>query len=288
MPHLMAPVLDDWQLAKNALMWTAREMTGRLDRIKKARCREISAFNKKRPNGEFMPYIVIVIDEFATLMDLAPNGKEVMRLINHLARLARATGIHLIVATQRPEVKVITGSIKANIPARIAFSVASHVDSKTILDKIGAEQLLGEGDMLYAGPTDKSAIRAQGAFVSDEEIEKVVSFLMEQMEPEYNAEMLVDQGEIDDLDGITPDDDIISGFGDEEDDGEYFQIALKLLYAKKRISASLIQRECRIGYNRASRIIDRMEELGIITGMDGQRARRLVDNNDFMDNIINP
>ena len=288
MPHLMAPVLDDWQLAKNALMWTAREMTGRLDKFKKARCREISAFNKKRPNGEFMPYIIIVIDEFATLMDLAPNGKDVMRLINHLARLARATGIHLIIATQRPEVKVITGSIKANIPARIAFSVASHVDSKTILDKVGAEQLLGEGDMLYAGPSDKSPIRAQGAFVSDEEIEKVVDFLMAQMEPEYKQEMLVEQGEIDDLDGITPDDDPIPGFEDEGEDEEYFQIAMKLLFAKKRISASLIQRECRIGYNRASRIIDRMEELGIITGMDGQRARRLVENNDFMDNILNP
>lgn len=284
LPHLLVPVVQEWSDAKNALIWVAKEMSKRLEKLQKTRCRDIASFNQKRPNGEFMPYIVIVIDEFATLMDLSA-GREVERLINHLARLARATGIHLILATQRPDVKVITGSIKANIPARIAFSVPSQVDSRTILDRAGADLLLGEGDMLYRGPRDGSPRRAQGSYVTDAEIEKVVAYLMEQIEPDYRTDILEDQGDIDELEGIPDDDDIVTGFEDDNDDEEYFQEAIKLVASKKRISASMIQREFRIGYNRASRIIERMEEKGIISGWDGQRSRRLIDGNDFMENI---
>jgi S-DNA-T family DNA segregation ATPase FtsK/SpoIIIE len=288
LPHLIVPVVQEWADAKNSLIWVAKEMSHRLERLQKSRCRDIATFNKKRPNGEFMQFIVIIIDEFATLMDLAP-GKEVERLINHLARLARATGIHIILATQRPDVKVITGSIKANIPARIAFSVPAQVDSKTILDRTGADLLLGEGDMLYRGPRDGSPRRAQGSFVTDDEIEKVVGFLMEQIEPAYMTEIFQDQGEIDEL-GIAPadDDDDVAGFEDDAEDEMYFQEALKIALRKKRISASLLQREFRIGYNRASRIIDKLEEQGIISGMDGQRSRRLIEGNDFIDHITDP
>jgi len=293
LPHLLVPVVQEWKDVKNSLIWVAKEMSARLEKLKVSRCRDIATFNSKRPGGEFMPYIVIVIDEFATLMDLA-SGREVERLINHLARLARASGIHLVLATQRPDVKVITGSIKANIPARIAFSVPSQVDSRTILDRSGADLLLGEGDMLFRGPRDSSPRRAQGAFVSDDEIERVVDYLLQQIEPSFNTEILEDQGEIDDLQGIAPleDDEEAAGFENAEEDEMYFREAVKILMHKKRISASMLQRELRIGYNRASRIIDRMEEGGMISGWDGQRARRPINPkygdggiSDFIDHI---
>ena len=293
LPHLLVPVVQEWKDAKNVLIWVAKEMAARLEKLKQSRCRDIATFNSKRPNGEFMPYIIIVIDEFATLMDLS-SGREVERLINHLARLARASGIHLILATQRPDVKVITGSIKANIPARIAFSVPSQVDSRTILDRSGADLLLGEGDMLFRGPRDSSPRRAQGAFVSDDEIERVVDYLLQQIEPQFNTAILEDQGEIDDLHGIAPldEDEEAAGFENAEEDEMYFREAIKILLNKKRISASLLQRELRIGYNRASRIVDIMEERGMISGWDGQRSRKLINPNsggggisDFIDDI---
>lgn len=288
LPHLLVPVIVDWQKARNALMWIVKEMNDRYNKFQDIKCRDIVMYNKKRPDGEFMPYIVLIIDEFASLID-APNGKELMRLINHIARLARATGIHVIAATQRPEVKVISGGVKSNFPARVAFSVTSHADSTTILGKGGADKLLGQGDMLYSSPSEAGPRRAQGTFISDEETEKVVAFLTSQIKPEYRTDITKYQGEIDDIDGIEDlDDDIITGFESEDDDEEYFQMAVKLAHEKRSISASMIQRDFRIGYLRASRIIDKMEKLGIISGMDGQRKRRLIDGNDFMDCIDNP
>ncbi|MCD6216356.1 DNA translocase FtsK [bacterium] len=288
LPHLLVPVIIDWNKARNALMWVIKEMNNRYNQFQDIKCRDILMYNKKRPDGEFMPYIVIIIDEFASLID-APNGKELMRLINHIARLARATGIHVIAATQRPEVKVISGGVKSNFPARIAFSVTSHADSTTILGKGGADKLLGQGDMLYSSPSESGPRRAQGTFIGDDETEKVVSFLTSQIKPEYRADITKYQGEIDDIDGIEElEDDIITGFESEDDDEEYFQMAVKLAHEKKSISASMIQRDFRIGYLRASRIIDKMEKLGIISGMDGHRKRRLIQGNDFMDSIDNP
>ena len=288
LPHLLVPVVQEWEDAKNALLWVAKEMAARLLKLRETRCRDIATFNRKRPNGEFMPYIIIIVDEFATLMDLAP-GHEVERLINHLARLARASGIHLILATQRPDVKVVTGSIKANIPARIAFKVPAQVDSRTILDRSGADLLLGEGDMLYSGPQDSSPRRAQGAFVSDDEIERVVNFVMNQLRPEYRPEILEHQGEVDDLHGIAPLEDYAKYDDDDDtgDDEKYIAEAIQIARRnKKRISGSLLQRELRIGYNKAARIIDLMEKKGLISGWDGQRSRRLlIDDDDDDDDI---
>jgi len=217
-----------------------------------------------------MPYIVIIIDELADLMDV--GSSDIERLINRLARLARAVGIHLILATQRPDVKVITGQIKANIPTRIAFKVASIVDSKTILDYAGADKLLGFGDMLFKAIGESKPIRAQGCYVDESEIGSVCQFITDQIAPEYNEEILVDREE--DLGkGAESGDEDLDGAGD---DAEYWDEALQITLQEGRISASMLQRKLRIGYNRASRLVDLMEAKGIISGPNGARPREVI------------
>jgi S-DNA-T family DNA segregation ATPase FtsK/SpoIIIE len=209
-----------------------------------------------------LPYIVVVIDELADLMMVV--GKKIEELIARLAQKARAAGIHLILATQRPSVDVITGLIKANIPTRIAFQVSSKIDSRTILDQMGAEALLGQGDMLYLAPGTGLPVRVHGAFVSDDEVHRVVEYLKTQGEPNY-IEGILEGGTLDgDVGG--PGGDVGAGGGDGEADPMYDQ-AVQVVLQHRRASISLVQRHLRIGYNRAARLLEQMEKSGVVSGM---------------------
>jgi S-DNA-T family DNA segregation ATPase FtsK/SpoIIIE len=223
-----------------------------------------------------MPYIVIVIDELADLMMVA--ARDVESLIVRLAQKARATGIHLTLATQRPSVDVITGLIKANIPARIAFTVTSQIDSRTILDQGGAEKLLGSGDMLYSSPTAPKPIRLQGAFVSDKELNMITDHIKMERAPDYNDDIISQPVQIGGKSGgIVPD-------ADASDDSLYND-AIKVVIEAKKASASMLQRRLRVGYGRAARMIETMEEQGIIGPADGSRPREvLVSSIEDMDN----
>lgn len=267
LPHLLVPVVDDAKKALNALAWAEHEMDQRYTLLQKSQARNIDEYNTRHPRKP-LPYIVIVIDELADLMAL--GAAELEKLINRLARLARAVGIHLVLATQRPDVKVITGQIKANIPTRIAFKVPSIVDSKTILDYSGAEKLLGFGDMLFK-PQDGKPIRAQGCFVDEAEISKVAQFITIQRTPEYMEEILADRE--DPAAGAETGDDDLDEAGD---DAEYYDEALQIALQTGYVSASMIQRKLRIGYNRASRLIDLLEKKGIISGPNGSRPRDVI------------
>lgn len=269
LPHLLVPVVDDARKALNALNWADKEMDDRYKTLQQARVRNIGEYNARHPRNP-MPYIVIVIDELADLMALGAVDLE--KLINRLARLARAVGIHLILATQRPDVKVITGQIKANIPTRIAFKVPSIVDSKTILDHAGADKLLGYGDMLFKAIGESKPIRAQGCYVDEVEISTVVEAITTQLSPEYNDEILVDRDE-DLAAGMESGDEDIDGLGD---DAEYYDAALQIALQEGMISASMVQRKLRIGYNRAARIIDVLHTKGIIGGPNGAKPRELL------------
>jgi S-DNA-T family DNA segregation ATPase FtsK/SpoIIIE len=220
---------------------------------------------------ERLPYIVAIIDELADLMMVAPA--EIETNIARLAQLARAAGIHLIIATQRPSVNVITGVIKANLPSRIAFQVASQVDSRTILDTKGADTLIGRGDMLFSPPGSSRLVRAQGAFVSDEEVQEMVEFLKRNGPPQYAQSV---QQQIDRASREEEDGDGEGGDGDLGDDGELYQEALEVLKATKRASTSMIQRKLRIGYNRAARIMEIMEEKGIVGPENGSSPREIL------------
>jgi S-DNA-T family DNA segregation ATPase FtsK/SpoIIIE len=222
---------------------------------------------------EKLPYIVAIIDELADLMMVAPA--EIETSIARLAQLARAAGIHLIIATQRPSVNVITGVIKANLPSRIAFQVASQVDSRTILDTKGADTLIGRGDMLFSPPGSSRLVRAQGAFVSDEEVQEMVEFLKKNGPPQYaqSVQQQIDRAaKEDDEDGDDED-------GDDEDlgdDSELYAQAIEVLKSTKRASTSMIQRRLRIGYNRAARIMDLMEEKGVVGPENGSSPREIL------------
>lgn len=216
-----------------------------------------------------MPYIVVIIDELADLMMVV--GKKVEELIARLAQKARASGIHLVLATQRPSVDVITGLIKANIPTRIAFQVSSRIDSRTILDQMGAETLLGQGDMLYLPPGSGYPQRVHGAFVADEEVHRVVDFLKSLGEPEY-VEGLTGGG------GGNGDDGDFEG-GESDDDSEADELydqAVEIVLKSRRASISLVQRHLRIGYNRAARLIEAMENAGLVSEMDGRGGREVL------------
>ncbi|MED4016156.1 DNA translocase FtsK [Sutcliffiella cohnii] len=256
-PHLVSPVITDVKAATAALKWAVEEMERRYELFVHAQVRDISRFNEKavQHNQEKLPYLVIIIDELADLMMMAPSDVE--DAICRIAQKARACGIHLLIATQRPSVDVITGLIKANIPTRIAFSVSSQVDSRTIIDVSGAERLLGKGDMLFLQNGAPKPIRVQGNFVSDEEIEKVVSHVKAQREPDYlfeQEELLKDQ------DDLT-------------DEDELFWEACRFVIEQDGASTSSLQRRFRIGYNRAARLIDMMENQGIISGSRGSKPR---------------
>jgi len=281
-PHLLAPVVTDMKQAGNALTWCVGEMERRYKLMSKLGVRNLAGYNKKlaeaKERGELipnpfsltpeepepldrLPHIVVVIDELADLMMVV--GKKIEELIARLAQKARASGIHLILATQRPSVDVITGLIKANIPTRIAFQVSSKIDSRTILDQMGAEALLGQGDMLYLAPGTGLPTRVHGAFVSDEEVHRVVDYLKTQGEPDYIEGIL--EGGV--LDGDEANDtNAEGGGGDAEADPMYDQ-AVAVVLQQRRASISLVQRHLRIGYNRAARLLDQMEKAGLVSGM---------------------
>ena len=279
-PHLMIPVVKDPKKASAALGWAVAEMTGRYQKFADAGVRDIKSYNAKMdkltnkddPDYQKMPQIVIIVDEFADLMMVAPG--EVEDSVCRLAQLARAAGIHLVLATQRPSVNVITGLIKANIPSRIALSVSSAVDSRTIIDSAGAEKLLGNGDMLFAPQNLPKPIRVQGAFVSDEERDSVVSFLKEQSNgPSYNEEVTkhIDTAPVP---GAKNDSNAAHGGAPEQD--ELFVEAARFIIEKDKASIGLLQRMFRIGFNRAARIMDQLSDAGVVGPEEGTKPRQIL------------
>jgi len=289
-PHLLAPVVTDMRQAANALNWCVGEMEKRYRLMSKMGVRNLAGYNTKirdaakreepipnpfsltpdqpEPLGE-LPMIVVVIDELADLMMVV--GKKIEELIARLAQKARAAGIHLILATQRPSVDVITGLIKANIPTRIAFQVSSKIDSRTILDQMGAEALLGQGDMLYMPPGTGLPVRVHGAFVADDEVHRVVEYLKSQGEPDYVDGLLEGGSEGETGDGLGS----VTGFADTESDPMYDQ-AVEVVLKHRRASISLVQRHLRIGYNRAARLLEQMEQSGMVSAMQSNGNRDIL------------
>jgi S-DNA-T family DNA segregation ATPase FtsK/SpoIIIE len=285
-PHLLAPVVTDMRLAAQALNWCVAEMERRYKLMAALGVRNIAGFNALIAEGEAnercvpnpfslspehpeplekLPYIVVIVDELADLMMVA--GKKIEELIARLAQKARAAGIHLILATQRPSVDVITGLIKANIPTRIAFQVSSKVDSRTILDQMGAEALLGMGDMLFLAPGMGTPQRVHGAFVADDEVHRVVEYLKPFGPPDYVEEITA---EVDEEEG---------GWGDEGGDAEsdpLYDQAVEIVLRTRRPSISLVQRHLRIGYNRAARLIEAMERAGLVSPPEANGNRKVL------------
>ncbi|HEX6989083.1 MAG TPA: DNA translocase FtsK, partial [Bacillota bacterium] len=258
-PHLLVPVVTEPKRAAAALAWAVREMERRYERFADTGVRDIGRYNARadQEGTERLPYIVVVIDELADLMMVAPVDVE--DAIQRLAQMARAAGIHLVVATQRPSVDVITGVIKANIPSRIAFAVSSQTDSRVILDMAGAEKLVGKGDMLFHPMGAAKPIRVQGAYLSENELEEVLAFVREQGRPVYHEEVLAstDRGEAESLEG----------------DDDLFPEAVRLVVEAGQASVSLLQRRLRVGYTRAGRLIDMMEERGFVGPHQGSKPR---------------
>jgi S-DNA-T family DNA segregation ATPase FtsK/SpoIIIE len=269
-PHLLVPVVTDVNKAAQALNWAVQEMSNRYDLFAKKNVRDIDSYNTKEKDDR-LPKILIVIDELADLMAASP--KEVEDSITRLAQLARAAGIHLVIATQRPSVDVITGTIKANIPTRIAFSVSSYVDSRTILDTSGAEKLLGKGDMLYSPVGYSKFIRIQGSFVSDDDVKKVIDFLKE-------TNSVRKEKEEDSLVEIDLEKEPIS-----EKYDDYIKEAVEVILSEGQASVSLMQRKLSVGYARAARIIDQLEDLGIVEGHVGSKARNIIMNEEEIKNL---
>ena len=289
-PHLLAPVVTDMKQAANALNWCVGEMERRYKLMSNLGVRNLSGYNKKiaeaiergEPLGnpfsltpeapeplERLPHIVVVIDELADLMMVV--GKKIEELIARLAQKARAAGLHLILATQRPSVDVITGLIKANIPTRLSFQVSSKIDSRTILDQMGAEALLGQGDMLYLPPGGGVPVRVHGAFVSDDEVHRVVQYLRSQGEPKYSDGIL--EGGVLDNDGEA--NTAVDGLPGGEADPMYDQ-AVGVVLQHRRASISLVQRHLRIGYNRAARLLEQMERSGLVSSMNTNGNRDII------------
>ena len=263
-PHLMAPVVTDMKKAAAVLRWAVREMEARYKAFAASGKRDIKSYNEAHPKAA-MPLIVLIIDELADLMMTAPDDIE--ESISRLAQMARAAGIHMVLATQRPSVNVITGSIKANVPSRISFAVGSQIDSRTILDMAGAEKLLGKGDMLFAPIGANKPIRVQGAFISDNEVEKLVEFVKAQREPEYDN--TVTQEAEKEAEKETSDDNDV--YRDE-----LLERAVNLVMESGQASVSMLQRRFRIGYTRAARLVDTMEDLKIVGPSMGSKAREIL------------
>jgi S-DNA-T family DNA segregation ATPase FtsK/SpoIIIE len=266
-PHLLTPVITEPEKCISALKWSVAEMDRRLKAFSEAGTRNIAEYNKLKKE-EGMPYIVIVIDELNDLMMAA--AREIESLVVRIAQKARAAGIHLVLATQRPSVDVITGLIKANIPSRIAFTVVSQVDSRTIIDQPGAEKLLGTGDMLYKTTDMSRPIRLQGPLIENEEIKKVNDFLRAQREPKYDDEVVSMPVQLNGRGSIVQEHSM------SEVDDDMWRDAIKVVIDNNKASTSLLQRRLRIGYGRASRMIDEMEERGIIGPADGARPREVL------------
>ena len=263
-PHLMAPVVTDMKKAAAVLRWAVREMEARYKAFAASGKRDIKSYNEAHPKAA-MPLIVLIIDELADLMITAPDDIE--ESISRLAQMARAAGIHMVLATQRPSVNVITGSIKANVPSRISFAVGSQIDSRTILDMAGAEKLLGKGDMLFAPIGANKPIRVQGAFISDDEVEKLVEFVKAQREPEYDNTVTQEvekeaEKESYDANDVYRD--------------ELLERAVNLVMESGQASVSMLQRRFRIGYTRAARLVDTMEDLKIVGPSMGSKAREIL------------
>ncbi len=300
-PHLIAPVVVELERIVSVLKWVTREMDERYRKFSNAAARNIEDFNKHLPaTEEPMPYIVVIIDELADLMMLAPDDTE--RVITRIAALARATGIHLVIATQRPSVDVVTGLIKANFPARVAFAVAGNTDSRVILDQPGAERLLGRGDMLWMSGDSPAPVRLQGVYVSDNEIGNITRFWRGQMTEEdliaasrpIGASLSSDETRGADAVRFrnssapvrTPqsafwddDEDDDNDDNDELDDGEdeMYEQAVEMVRRLNKASVSLLQRRLRIGYTRAARLIDTMEERGIVgPATEGSKPREVL------------
>ena len=263
-PHLMAPVVTDMKKAAAVLRWAVREMEARYKAFAASGKRDIKSYNEAHPKAA-MPLIVLIIDELADLMMTAPDDNE--ESISRLAQMARAAGIHMVLATQRPSVNVITGSIKANVPSRISFAVGSQIDSRTILDMAGAEKLLGKGDMLFAPIGANKPIRVQGAFISDDEVENLVEFVKAQREPEYDN--TVTQEAEKEAEKETSDDNDV--YRDE-----LLERAVNLVMESGQASVSMLQRRFRIGYTRAARLVDTMEDLKIVGPSMGSKAREIL------------
>ena len=271
-PHLLIPVVTDPKKAAGALAWAVQEMDNRYNEFAKKGVRDLKGYNaliEKEEGSRTLPQIVIIIDELADLMMVA--SKEVEDSICRLAQKARAAGMYLIIATQRPSVDVITGIIKANIPSRIAFEVSSQVDSRTILDQVGAEKLLGKGDMLYYPAGAPKPTRVQGAFVSDEEVEKIVSFVKSNGEATYSEDIL------ETIENSNKTDKEIAEESELDDETDPFLMdAIDVVVETGQASTSFIQRKFKVGYARAGRIIDQMEERGIISGYQGSKPRQVL------------
>lgn len=271
-PHLLIPVVTDPKKAAGALNWAVNEMTRRYKIFADNGVRNVEGYNELVSKGiveEKLPWIIIIIDELADLMMVCPNDVE--DYIGRLAQMARAAGMHLVIATQRPSVDVITGVIKANIPSRISFAVSSQIDSRTILDSSGAEKLLGKGDMLFYPVGEAKPLRIQGAFVSEEEVERVIGFIKNQIEEHTYSEEIIEKIE----EGIKP--------SQDDDCDELLNQAIQIVIEENQASTSMLQRRLKIGYNRAARIIDQMEERGVISGRNGSKPRQVLISHEDME-----
>ena len=282
-PHLMIPVVTDMKKAASALNWAVQEMEKRYAKMAASGVRNMAGYNEiaKTEGWDLLPSIVIIIDELADLMMVAP--KDVEDAICRIAQKARAAGIHLVLATQRPSVDVITGIIKANIPSRISFAVSSQIDSRTILDASGAEKLLGKGDMLFSPVGISKPKRVQGAFISDSEVERLIEFIKSQgQEAEINQEL------VDFTESEKAQDDKEKSEPEDNWKDELLDKAVELVLSSETASTSYIQRRLRIGYSRAARIIDMMEELGIIgPSVAGNKPREILMTMDEAREVLN-
>ena len=270
-PHLLIPVVTDPKKAAGALAWAVQEMVNRYSLFASKNVRDIKGYNEAlegEGEGHKLPQIVIIIDELSDLMMVSP--KDVEDSICRLAQMARAAGMHLVIATQRPSVDVITGIIKANVPSRISFAVSSQVDSRTILDMAGAEKLLGKGDMLFYPAGAPKPTRIQGAFISDKEVEKIVDFVKNNGEATYNDEIIKQ------IENANSTDKEIDSQDEEDDTDPLLMEAIDVVVETKQASTSFIQRRFKVGYARAGRIIDQMEERGIISGFQGSKPREVL------------
>ncbi|MBA1393398.1 DNA translocase FtsK, partial [Lactobacillus sp. XV13L] len=270
-PHLLIPVVTDAKLAASALGKAVKEMERRYKLFAASGARNMDEFNEQvRINNQDktktvmapLPYILVVVDELSDLMMV--GGHDVEGAIVRLGQMARAAGIHMILATQRPSVDVITGLIKANVPSRISFAVSSGIDSRTILDQTGAEKLIGRGDMLYMPVGASKPERIQGAYVASHEVEKVISWVKDQQKPEYDKEMMPQKGEE------------AAANNAEEPEDELYEQAVDLVRRQQTASVSMLQRRFRIGYNRAARMIDDMEEKGVVGPSEGSKPRQVL------------
>lgn len=263
-PHLIAPVIVQPDKAVGSLRWAVSEMERRFETLQEAGKRDIGAYHKiGNQDTEYMPYLVIVIDELADLM--SSFGREAEAAIVRLAQMARAVGIHLVVSTQRPSVEVITGLIKANITSRMAFQVASQIDSRTILDMAGSEKLLGNGDMLFLSGNSAKPRRIQGSYISDKEVKRVTDYLRETRAPDYQDEVTLESG--------SSQAKMAAGFGDSDMEDELYEEAKETVIQAGKASASLLQRRLRVGYARAARLLDILEERGVVGPADGAKPR---------------